>query len=99
MSAINPLFQHLNIISSRYLVVRDVGPVARARDRIMVNCYPRSPLALAGAALWTLGAVACFEAGRRLSWDHVAPQTARTLARDAVFLQKMRFRKSGGQED
>lgn len=65
----------------------------------MVNCYPRTPLALAGAALWVLAGVACFEAGRRLSWAHVAPQTARTLARDAFFLQKLRFRQSGGQED
>lgn len=64
----------------------------------MMNCYPRTPLAIAGVALWMLVGVACLEAGRRLSWQNVERQAARTQARDALFLQKLKFRKSGGQE-
>lgn len=65
----------------------------------MVDCYPRTPIAIAKAVLWVLTGVACFEVGRQLSWENVESQATRTQARDAYFVQKLKFRKSGGQEE
>ena len=90
----SPLFPPAR--SFAFLAFVYVAPRAPAT---MVNCFSRSPLALAGAALWLVGAVACFDTGRRLSWAHVQTQSSRTQARDSFLLQKLKFRQSGGLED
>ncbi|CAM6049115.1 unnamed protein product [Sphagnum compactum] len=61
----------------------------------MVNCWPRTVVGVSAATMWVVISLGCMELGRRLTWQNVEPQRARTLARDAMLLQKLEFRRSG----
>ncbi|KAH9563364.1 hypothetical protein CY35_05G122200 [Sphagnum magellanicum] len=65
---------------------------------VMVNCWPRTVVGVTAATMWVVISLGCMELGRRLTWQNVEPQRARTLARDAMLLQKLKFRRSGGEE-
>lgn len=64
----------------------------------MVNCWPRTVVGVTAATMWVVISLGCMELGRRLTWQNVELQRARTLARDAMLLQKLKFRRSGGEE-
>jgi hypothetical protein len=73
--------------------------VAPPKKVDMVNCWPRAPVAIGASIVWLAAAGFCIEVGGRLTWENIGPQAARIQARDAFLLQKLEFRRSGGQEE
>lgn len=65
----------------------------------MVNCWPSAPVAIGVSIVWLAAAGFCIKVGGRLTWENIGPQAARIQARDAFLLQKLEFRRSGGQEE
>lgn len=56
----------------------------------MVACYPSTPKKLASTIACFLGGASLFVAGAHLSYVNVAPQQARTKARNEFVKERLR---------